>query len=46
MVSPIDIVFTEHNVLQPDICFFQALARHFVKPRTRSHARLLTSSSK
>jgi len=30
LVSPIDIVFTEHNVLQPDICFFQASRRHFL----------------
>ena len=30
LMSPIDIVFTEHNVLQPDICFFQASRRHFV----------------
>ena len=29
-VSPIDIVFTEHNVLQPDICFFQASRRYFI----------------
>jgi len=32
MMSPIDIVFTEHNVLQPDICFFQASRSHFVNP--------------
>jgi len=32
LFSPIDIVFTEHNVLQPDICFFQASRRHFVTP--------------
>jgi len=30
LMSPIDIVFTEHNVLQPDICFFQASRRQFV----------------
>jgi len=30
LFSPIDIVFTEHDVLQPDICFFQASRRHFV----------------
>src|SRR5262245_13193741 len=30
LVSPIDIVFTEHNVLQPDICFFQAARRHVI----------------
>jgi Uma2 family endonuclease len=30
LASPVDIVFTEHNVLQPDICFFQASRRHFV----------------
>jgi Uma2 family endonuclease len=30
LMSPIDIVFDEHNVLQPDILFFQASRRHFV----------------
>ncbi|MBI3401725.1 MAG: Uma2 family endonuclease [Acidobacteria bacterium] len=30
LVSPIDIVFDEFNVLQPDIAFFQASRRHHV----------------
>lgn len=30
LVSPIDVVFDEHNALQPDILFFQASRRHFV----------------
>jgi Uma2 family endonuclease len=30
LVSPIDIVFDEHNVLQPDILFFQSSRRHVV----------------
>src|SRR5262245_52281883 len=30
VMSPIDIVFTEHDVLQPDICFFQASRRHLI----------------
>jgi len=32
LISPVDIVFTEHTVLQPDICFFQTSRRHFVDP--------------
>ena len=31
LVSPIDIVFDEHNVLQPDIAFFEAARRHHVE---------------
>jgi len=31
LISPIDIVFDEHNVLQPDIAFFAAARRHHVK---------------
>ena len=31
LISPIDIVFDEHNVLQPDIAFFEAARRHHVK---------------
>jgi len=31
LISPIDIVFDEYNVLQPDIAFFQAARRHHVK---------------
>ena len=38
MVSPIDIVFTEHNVLQPDICFFQASRRDLVSPDKATRA--------
>ncbi|MBI3493437.1 MAG: Uma2 family endonuclease [Acidobacteria bacterium] len=30
LISPIDIVFDEFNVLQPDIAFFQASRRHYV----------------
>jgi Uma2 family endonuclease len=30
IMSPTDVVFTEYNVLQPDICFFQASRRHCV----------------
>jgi Uma2 family endonuclease len=30
LASPIDIVFTEHNVLQPDIAFFVESRRHHV----------------
>ncbi len=30
LISPIDIVFDEHNVLQPDIAFFKAERRHHV----------------
>lgn len=32
LASPIDIVFSEFNVLQPDLVFFQSARRHFVKP--------------
>jgi Uma2 family endonuclease len=31
LLSPIDIVFDQHNVLQPDIAFFEAARRHHVK---------------
>src|SRR5439155_17021815 len=31
LISPIDIVFDDHNVLQPDIAFFEAVRRHHVK---------------
>ena len=31
LVSPIDIVFSEFDVLQPDVVFFQAARRHLVK---------------
>jgi Uma2 family endonuclease len=31
LISPIDIVFNEYNVLQPDIAFFEAAQRHHVK---------------
>jgi len=30
VVSPIDIVFTDHDVLQPDIVFFSAARAHLV----------------
>jgi Uma2 family endonuclease len=32
IVSPIDIVFTEDNVLEPDIVVFTAARRHHVEP--------------
>jgi len=32
LVSPIDIVFDELNVLQPDIAYFSASRRHHVRP--------------
>jgi Uma2 family endonuclease len=32
LVSPIDIVFTEDNVLEPDIVVFTAARRHHVEP--------------
>ena len=31
ITAPLDIVFTEFNVLQPDIVFFSAVRRHLVK---------------
>ena len=31
LLSPIDIVFDEHNVSQPDIAFFESARRHHVK---------------
>ena len=32
LVSPIDIVFSEYDVLQPDVVFFQASRRHLITP--------------
>lgn len=32
LVSPIDIVFSEFDVLEPDVVFFTAARRHHVKP--------------
>jgi Uma2 family endonuclease len=31
VLAPLDIVFSEHNVLQPDVVFFRAERRHLVK---------------
>lgn len=31
-VSPLDIVFSDYNVLQPDVLFFQASRQHLVDP--------------
>ena len=33
ITSPLDIVFSEYNVLQPDVVFFSAGRRHLVKLR-------------
>jgi Uma2 family endonuclease len=33
ITSPLDIVFSEYNVLQPDVVFFSAVRRHLVKLR-------------
>ena len=30
--SPIDIVFTEYDVLQPDVVFFEASRTHYLEP--------------
>jgi Uma2 family endonuclease len=30
LISPIDIVFSEHNVVQPDVVFFTEARRHLV----------------
>jgi len=30
--SPLDIVFSEYDVLQPDVVFFQASRRHLIQP--------------
>jgi Uma2 family endonuclease len=32
LISPIDIVFTDHDVLQPDIVFFTAERAHLIDP--------------
>ena len=32
LVAPLDIVFDEHDVVQPDIVFFRAERRHLVRP--------------
>jgi len=31
LISPIDIVFSEHDVVQPDVVFFEASRRHLVR---------------
>ena len=31
LISPIDIVFSQYDVVQPDLVFFQASRRHFVQ---------------
>lgn len=33
ITAPLDIVFSEYNVLQPDVVFFSAARRHLVKLR-------------
>lgn len=33
LAAPIDIVFSEHNVLQPDVVFFRAERQHLIDPR-------------
>ena len=32
LASPLDIVFAEYDVLQPDVVFFQASRRHLIEP--------------
>jgi len=32
LISPLDIVFSEHDVLQPDVVFFRASRRHLIQP--------------
>ena len=32
LVAPLDIVFDEHDVVQPDVVFFRAERRHLVQP--------------
>jgi Uma2 family endonuclease len=39
LITPIDIVFDEYNVLQPDIAFFVASRRHLVQPDTVTRSR-------
>ncbi len=31
LMSPVDIIFSEHDVIQPDVVFFQASRRHLVR---------------
>jgi len=39
LITPIDIVFDEYNVLQPDIAFFVASRRHIIQPDTVTRSR-------
>ena len=32
LVAPLDVVFDEHDVVQPDVLFFRAERRHLVRP--------------
>lgn len=38
LAAPLDIVFDEHDVLQPDVVFFRAERRHLVQPRVVTRA--------
>ena len=38
LVAPLDIVFDEHDVVQPDVVFFRAERRHLVQPRAVTRA--------
>jgi Uma2 family endonuclease len=39
VIAPFDIVFSEHDVVQPDVVFFRPERAHLVKPRTATRAR-------
>ena len=38
LVAPLDIVFDEHDVVQPDVVFFRAERRHLVQPHAVTRA--------
>ena len=38
LVAPLDIVFGEHDVVQPDVVFFRVERRHLVQPRAVTRA--------
>ena len=38
LVAPLDIVFDEHDVVQPDVVFFRAERRHLVQPHVVTRA--------
>ena len=38
LAAPLDIVFDEHDVVQPDVVFFRAERRHLVQPRVVTRA--------